>query len=131
MTAFAPATLAVIAIGGAAGALARHGVNTWSAAAFGLGFPWGTVIVNILGSFLMGVIAGAAAHGLPMFPYARTLIATGFLGAFTTFSTFSLDAVSLWQRGETTAAALYVLGSVVAGAFALLAGLASVRMIAG
>lgn len=131
MTAFAPVTLVVIAAGGAAGALARHSVNSWAAAAFGLGFPWGTVIVNIAGSFLMGLLAGAAAHGLPMFPHARTLIATGFLGAFTTFSTFSLDAVSLWQRGEMVWAALYVGGSVAMGILGLLGGLMVARMMAG
>ena len=116
--------VALVAFGGALGAVLRHLAGLVCVRAFGTGFPWGTLAVNVLGSFLMGALAvwltrrGSGPDAL------RLALATGLLGGFTTFSTFSLDAVSLWQRGDAGAAVAYVAVSVAAGIGGLLAGLA-------
>ena len=120
-------TLLVI-LGAGLGGGARHGVNVAMARLLpGLGFPLATLVINVLGSFLMGVLIEAfALRGAATHP-ARLFLTTGVLGGFTTFSTFSLDAVALYQRGEVAAALVYVLASVVTGILGLLAGLALVR----
>ena len=116
----------LVALGGGAGAAARHLVGLASLRALGPLFPYGTLIVNVLGSLLMGLaIEWLARRGAPL----RPLLATGFLGGFTTFSTFSLDAVALWERGEGSAAALYVASSVALGLAGLVAGLAIGRAV--
>ncbi len=112
-------TIAVVAFGGALGAIARYGVNIGATQIFGHGFPWGTLIVNILGSFLMGVVIAKFASMDNVSQELKTLYVTGFLGAFTTFSTFSLDFVSLWERGEMIQAVSYMLVSVIASIMAL------------
>lgn len=125
------ATLSSIAAGGALGALTRYGVNLAAIAVAGHGFPWGTMAANIVGSFLMGALIAALAHATQAVPDALRLFAvTGFLGAFTTFSTFSLDTVSLWERGEIMQAVLYGSGSVVLSISALVAGMIVVRSLA-
>ncbi|HRQ61102.1 MAG TPA: fluoride efflux transporter CrcB [Alphaproteobacteria bacterium] len=114
---------AIIGLGGALGAMARHGMNAGITALAKTPFPYGILCVNVLGSFLIGICAGAfLSIGDP----GRTMqlfIMTGFLGGFTTFSTFSLDAVVLAQRGDVAGAALYVLGSVGLSIAAVLAGM--------
>ncbi len=120
-------TIAAIASGGAIGALARHGVNVTSAQLWGVNFPWGTLIVNILGSFIMGLLIVKFAHIDSVSQEARAFFTTGFLGAFTTFSTFSLDFATLWQRDETLIAMGYMLASVILSILALFAGLAVMR----
>ena len=117
----------LIFIGGGFGSMLRHAVNLASAALFGITFPYGTIIVNIAGSFAMGIIAGWFAlrgHGGQM---TSLFLTTGVLGGFTTFSAFSLDAALLWERGQTGGASLYVLGSVVAAIVGVFAGLAAMR----
>ena len=115
----------MVAGGGALGALARWAVGLVGAALFGAGVPWATVVVNLVGSFLMGCLAAVLAPSGALFNGGLRLFAvTGFLGAFTTFSTFSLDVVTLWQRGDVGAACLYSAGSVAAGVLALAVGLA-------
>ena len=120
----------IVILGAGLGGGTRHGVNVAVARLLpGLGFPLATVIINVLGSFLMGVLAeGFALRGAAGHP-ARLFLTTGVLGGFTTFPTFPLDAVSLYQRGETAAAALYVVASVAAGLIGLVAGLALVRTV--
>jgi CrcB protein len=119
----------LVFLGGGLGAALRHGVNRAVAAAGG-GFPVGTLLVNVVGSLVMGLAAGwLLARGWDEHP-ARLFIVTGVLGGFTTFSAFSHDAVMLWQRGATGAAAAYVAGSVVLAVLALLAGLALARLAA-
>lgn len=120
-------TIAAIASGGAIGALARHGVNVTSAQLWGTDFPWGTLIVNILGSFIMGLLIVKFAHMDSVSQETRAFFTTGFLGAFTTFSTFSLDFATLWQRDETLIAMGYMLASVILSILALFAGLAVMR----
>ena len=118
----------MVGIGGAIGAMARHGVGLASIRALGPGFPYGTLIVNILGSFLMGILiawlvrrTGGSSNEIRLF------LATGFLGGFTTFSAFSLDTIVLYERGEIGIALFYVFASVVASVLALIAGLWLIR----
>jgi len=93
----------------------------------GTGFPWGTFIINITGSTVMGLIAGYLAFkGTASQPW-RLFLMTGILGGYTTFSAYSLDAAQLYERGELASAALYIVGSVVLSIAGLFAGLALVR----
>ena len=119
--------LIVFAGAGIGGAL-RHGVNVASARLFGLSFPYGTLFVNVVGSLLMGLLAGyfAARTGIPQ--HVRLFLTTGVLGGFTTFSAFSLDAVLLIERHAYWSAAAYMLGSVVLSLLALFAGLSLFRI---
>src|SRR3546814_306647 len=121
--------LVAIAVGGAIGALGRHYVNVAMAGWLGHGFPWGTVTVNILGSFVMGVLVEAMALAWSVSPELRAVLTVGFLGAFTTFSTFSLDVATLYGRGHLGLAAFYVLISVTAAIAALFLGLKLARLV--
>lgn len=105
--------LVAIAIGGALGALARHGAAGVGNTLFGIDFPWGTLIVNVVGSLLIGIAYVLLIERLALSPIWRSALIVGFLGAFTTFSTYSLQAIALLQEGRLAAAASYVLGSVV------------------
>src|SRR5690606_31602004 len=98
----------------------------------GAAFPWGTLTVNVLGSLVMGALAGWLAFkaGEGWSQPLRLFLATGILGGFTTFSAFSLDAVLLWERGEAGLAAAYAGLSVLLSIGALMAGLALVRAVA-
>jgi CrcB protein len=117
-----------VALGSAVGASARYLAGIWIVRAFGhTGFPVAILSVNVLGSFLMGVFVVTAAHkGLT---HLSPLVATGILGGFTTFSAFSLEAVTLYERGDLGAAALYVTLSVVLSILGLFAGLAVARAV--
>ena len=115
-------TLVQLALGGAIGAVLRFGTGQMALRLFGPAFPWGTMAVNVVGSFLMGVLAIWLAGGR-MNPF----LMTGVLGGFTTFSAFSLDAVTLWERGEAVQTGGYVLASVVLSIAALIAGMAVAR----
>jgi CrcB protein len=116
-----------VALGGALGASARYVTGLYLTRLLGKGFPWGTLAVNILGSFVMGVLVVVLLH-LGGNRYAPLLM-TGVLGGFTTFSAFSLDAVTLYERGDIALAALYVAGSVILSLAALGAGLILARSI--
>ena len=118
-------TLSQVALGGAIGASARYLTNVGTMRLVGPGFPWATLVVNVLGSLLMGVLVVVLAHkgGMRLAPF----LMTGVLGGFTTFSAFSLDAVTIWERGQTGQAAAYVMASVVLSIGALLAGMALTR----
>lgn len=115
-------TLLQVALGGAIGASARYAAGVGIVRLVGHGgFPLGVITVNILGSFLMGVFVVAAAHrGLT---HLSPFVMTGILGGFTTFSAFSLEAVTLYERGDMSGAVLYVVASVVCSIFGLLLGL--------
>jgi CrcB protein len=118
-------TLVYVALGGALGALARYGISGWVYDRMGEAFPWGTLVVNVLGCLLIG----AAARWLQVSaasPAVRPFLMIGLLGAFTTFSTFSYEAVALVQDGQWARAFLYVGGSVVVGLLAMVAGMATV-----
>jgi CrcB protein len=122
--------LLMVAAGGAAGASARHLVGVVSLRAFGSGFPVGTMVVNVVGCLVMGIIAGLFATRIQGSESLRLLLATGFLGGFTTFSAFSLDFTVLWERGETGLAVAYVAASVGLSIAALALGLWLVRTLA-
>lgn len=120
---------ALVFLGAGIGGVLRHGVNVVSLKWLGASFPYGTMAINILGSGVMGLVAGWLAFkaGEGWTQNARLFLATGILGGFTTFSAFSLDAILLWERGDVMLAAVYVIGSVVLSLAALVAGLALVR----
>jgi CrcB protein len=111
-------TLLQVAIGGALGSMLRYLTNVGVMRAIGPGFPYGTLIVNILGSFLMGFLLVVLAH--KDLTRLAPLLMTGVLGGFTTFSAFSLDTLTLWERGDIPAALLYVAASVGLSLLAIL-----------
>jgi CrcB protein len=120
----------LVFIGGGLGASLRHTVNISCARCMGTSFPYGTFIINITGSIVMGLIAGYLAFkGEASQPW-RLFLMTGILGGYTTFSAFSLDTAVLYERGEIGLALFYVLGSVVLSIAGLFAGLALVRHLA-
>lgn len=118
--------LIVFAGAGIGGAL-RHGVNLAAARMFGLGFAFGTIIVNVLGSLLMGLLAGYFAYRTGIPQHLRLFLTTGILGGFTTFSAFSLDAALLLERHYYWSATIYMAGSVLLSIVALFAGLSIYR----
>ena len=122
------ATLLVF-LGAGIGGVLRHGVNLGCARLCGTAFPWGTLTVNVVGSLIMGLLAGWLAFRAEVAwsQSLRLFLMTGILGGFTTFSAFSLDAALLWERGDVATAAAYVIGSVVLSIGALAVGLASIR----
>lgn len=119
----------LVAAGGAIGSVLRYLVGVVALQRFGPAFPWGTLFVNITGSFLISVFAEAIARKFGASPEMRVFLITGILGGYTTFSAFSLDAITLVERGEVVTAAIYVVSSVVVSALAVVAGLALMRAI--
>jgi CrcB protein len=117
----------IVFLGAGIGGALRHGVNVGATRLFGFGFPFGTFIVNFLGSFVMGLLAGFFVYRAGVPQHVRLFLTTGILGGFTTFSTFSLDAALLIERHQFGAAAGYLVGSVAAGLAALFFGLAVFR----
>lgn len=118
-----------VAAGGALGAMARHGVSRAALHVMGPNFPWGTLAANIAGSFAMGLIIVWLAAREPASPALRAFLTVGLLGAFTTFSTFSLDVVTLYRDRTVMIAGAYLLASVLLSVGGLLAGLAVGRQI--
>jgi CrcB protein len=117
----------IVFVGGGIGAAMRHGVNVSTARLFGLNFPYGTFIVNIIGCLVMGLLAGYFAFKGDASQHWRLFLLTGILGGFTTFSAFSLDAAVLYERGDLALCLLYVLGSVAISILAVFAGLLVMR----
>ena len=114
--------LAVLA-GGALGSGARHGVNLIAPRLFGNAAPYATAAVNMIGALVIGVLAGMLdAQRLSMTPTERALYLTGILGGFTTFSSFMLDSLVLWQAGSTAKAVLNLAGQLVLGTMLAYAG---------
>ena len=119
--------LVLVAIGGAVGSSLRHLVNVAAMRLVGPSFPWGTMAINIAGSFAMGVFIELLGRRFNASNELRLFVATGILGGFTTFSAFSLDFAVLWERGAAGQAFAYAAGSVVISLLALFAGLWFVR----
>ena len=117
----------IVFLGAGIGGAMRHGVNVAATRLFGYGFPFGTFIVNVAGSFAMGLFAGYFAYRAGVPQHWRLFLTTGILGGFTTFSTFSLDAALLVERHSFGMAAGYMVGSVAASVSALFFGLALFR----
>ena len=118
----------VVFVGAGIGGALRHGVNVASGRLLGPGFPWGTLIVNVLGSLAMGLLAAYFVARSGASEQWRLFLTTGLLGGFTTFSAFSLDTMLLVERNSYGLAAAYVLLSVGASIAALFAGLSLFRM---
>jgi fluoride exporter len=122
-----PATLFAAALGGALGSVARYVLGFYAGAAFGTAFPWGTLVINVTGSFLIGVLAELFALRWQVSPELRIFLIVGICGGYTTFSAFSLEVMTLIDRGAAAQAAAYIVGSVVISLAALYAGLFLVR----
>lgn len=122
---------AVVFLGAGFGGAARHLVNRAVPLSISMHFPLSTLLVNVIGSFAMGVLAGwFAFRGEASGQTVRLLLTTGVLGGFTTFSAFSLDAALLWQRGAASMALVYVLGTVLASLISVFTGMALMRALA-
>lgn len=113
----------LVFLGGGLGTIARHAVNMAAVRWAAHGWPIGTFVINILGSFLMGAIAGTFVKHMGLPQELRLFLATGVVGGFTTFSTYALEIVLLLGRGATLVAVAYALGSLVLGAVALVLGM--------
>jgi fluoride exporter len=118
-----------ISVAGALGALARYGVDGVVSRASGGGFPWGTLLVNVSGAFLLGLMFTVLAERFAVAPWIRSTITIGFLGAYTTFSTLALETVRLVQDGSYFLGLANALGSIVVGVSALVLGVALGRAI--
>jgi CrcB protein len=112
------------AAGGVLGTLARYRMGIWVHGWAGVGMPWGTFAINLLGSFILG-LATQLASALPVSPELRGLVTVGFCGAFTTFSTFMFETVTLLQDGAWGRAAAYAVGSLALGLAAMMLGLST------
>ena len=119
----------MVAMGGAIGAAGRYLVGVGAIRLLGTGFPWGTLIVNVVGSLIMGMMIEAFALRYSVSNEVRTFLATGILGGFTTFSAFSLDMATLIERKAQGLAVIYLGASVGLSILALFAGLAIARVI--
>jgi len=120
-------TVVWIGIGAAIGANLRYLVGQAMANWLGLGFPWGTLTINATGSFLIGIVATLLGERLSVGPEWRLILVVGVLGGYTTFSTFSLDAVNLFSGSRWLAGIAYLLGSVLLGVAACVLGIMLVR----
>lgn len=118
----------IVFIGAGIGGMLRHGVNGAAARLFGFDFPFGTLTINVAGSFVMGLLAGYFAFRTGTSQHLRLFLATGLLGGFTTFSAFSLETAVMIERHAYALAAGYVLGSVGAGLAGVFLGLALFRV---
>lgn len=121
--------LPYIAAGGAIGASLRYLITSRITQWMGVNFPYGTIAVNIIGSLLMGLLIGYFAKTLPHSNELRAFLSIGVLGGFTTFSAFSLDAVSLIERGALLQATAYIASSVLISILALFIGLYIIRQV--
>ena len=120
----------LLSVGGALGVNARHWLATWMATWAGARFPWATFTINVSGSFAIGLFATLLARWLPQHP-ARLFLLVGFLGGYTTFSSFALEGHTLWERREIARSLGYLGGSVVAGFVAVVLGIMLGRAIIG
>lgn len=121
--------LFLVMLGGAFGSAARYLTGTLTLAWFGPNYPWGTLAVNLIGGFLMGILAGTLAKLGQGGEQWRLLIGVGLLGGYTTFSAFTLDLMNMLERGDYGLGLGYILASVLGSALALFAGLSLLRAI--
>ena len=122
-----PQLILAVAVGGALAAVARYLVAIGSGKLFGTDFPWGTLIINVTGSFLIGALVGLFAAKWDVSQTTRVFLTVGICGGYTTFSTFSLDAYYLIERGQSFASSAYMIASVALSVGALIAALRLVR----
>ncbi len=121
------ATILILAISATLGAALRYYVSLWAAALFGTPFPYGTLLVNVVGSFILGAFLTLAGQGLVTNPGLRLFVATGFCGSLTTFSTYSYESVALFERGSYLIGALYMFGSLALALVSVIVGAALMR----
>ena len=119
--------VAVLSVGGVLGVNARYWLGVVITRWAGAQFPWATLTINVTGSFAIGLFSVLLARWLPH-PHARLLVVVGFLGGYTTFSSFSYESMVLWERGEHGLCLTYMVGSVLAGFAAVLLGTALGRV---
>jgi len=117
-----------VALGGAIGAVSRYAVGVWLLPTSQYKFPYATISVNVLGSLIMGILYVIIVERADLPVETRNLLMVGFLGAFTTFSTFSLDAISLWQNGDQFLALVYVVSTVALCLLAIIAAIWLTRL---
>ena len=117
----------LVALGGALGSVSRFLLGPALQRAFNATFPVGTLFINILGSLILGFVMRLTIEGVNVTPEARAFIAIGFCGGFTTFSTFTYEALRLLEDGEGSRAALYILASVLLSLGAAFVGLVAAR----
>ena len=122
-------TLILVGIGGLAGSILRYLITLFFARQAGSAFPYGTLVVNLTGCFLIGLIFALSEKGDVLSPEWRILLTTGFCGGFTTFSTFSYESIRLMQDGEVLFVSLYVGISVIVGLLATWLGMLIIRWI--
>ncbi len=114
----------LVALGGGIGSATRYLVGGWFASRFGPAFPYGTFVINVTGSFIIGFFLAFAQERVSLSPYWRLFFAVGVVGGYTTFSTFEYESIRLLQDGEMLLGAVYLLGSVLTGGLAAIAGIA-------
>ena len=122
-------TVLAIAAGGALGAVARYYVNIWTGIFLGTAFPWGTLVVNLIGCFAMGVLVELMAITWSLSAELRAFLTVGILGSLTTFSAFSLDVALFHGRGEMLLAGVYIFASVAASLGGVFGGMSLIRMV--
>ncbi|MEW5986241.1 MAG: fluoride efflux transporter CrcB [Chloroflexota bacterium] len=122
-------TIGIIGLGGFLGANVRYWLGLWAAGRWGTGFPYGTLLINVSGSLLLGFFLTLATERLLIHPHWRLLVAVGFLGAFTTFSTFTYESVALLRDGAWLAGLLNMTGSVLLGVVGIVIGSALARLV--
>lgn len=121
-------TILTLALGATIGASMRYYVTLWATERFGATFPYGTLLVNVVGSLILGGFLALAVNGVTISPTLRLLVATGFCGSLTTFSTFSYETIALINNGSYTLAAVNVVGSLLLGGLSVILGAALVRL---
>jgi CrcB protein len=119
----------IIGIGGFLGANARYLVGSWIAARYGVSFPYGTLVINVSGSFILGFLLVLISERILVHPNWRLFFATGFLGAYTTFSAFSAESLALIQERAYHLALANMVGSVILGVTAALGGMSAARLL--
>lgn len=119
----------LIAVGAAVGANARYLIGLWAGNRLGADFPYGTLIVNISGSFVLGFLLSLGAERLALSPEARLLLAVGFLGSFTTFSSYTVESLNLWRSAGLTRSLLNIAANNLVGLTAAFVGAAAGRWI--
>ena len=118
-----------VGIGGLAGAIARFAMTRYASGRFGDAYPWGTFTINLIGAFLIGLFLTWLNERSIAAPEARLALAVGFLGGYTTFSSYTFEAVAMAQRGNWLGALAYVFGSNVIGLTACAAGMVLARQL--
>ena len=118
-----------VAVGGSLGAVMRYLISTWTAGRFGADFPYGTLIVNVVGCFIIGAFMTTATERLIINPYWRLIVTVGFVGGLTTFSSFSYETFKLMEDGSTTLVLYNIMGNFVLGFFATWLGISAAKLL--